>query len=543
MNLLEIIDDAIVSKTLMTRKLTIGGETKAYPVYKVRLDHLFYNDQNDRIATWITQYKNDAQNVPFEFLSREDYNYVIQQFIIDSNPAALEKTKNNIAIVNQREPGVVLADGRIVDGNRRFTCLRLLQEVEQVPRYFETVILNATAEHDQKQIKLLELAIQHGEEQRVDYNLIDMAIGAYHDIVETKLITVDEYVESTGISLTEVKRRLETATIIIEFLDFMGVPKQYHIAREMQVYSVFYEMCPLLKRCDSEESKNALKQSVFSNTMMGTFADQRKYIRDVKALMESGMYTAYMKKQSVIANHLEEKKRAAQISNQQELGQFVTANEELKEDFQISMERALLQSKKEQTKSRPSQLVNKSISTILDIDTRILDTLSEGEKRKFHAQLHKLSDAISMIQADVDMEVESNDVAAASMPEKTFVKEHFRLAERDVGNPFVCAIDWMEITTLSFSLRFTAMKYLPTQKDEMDISVYFVSPDYQVLCPTQEIHVRAGQETKTSFSLNASASSYSCCYLVIKSSNHSEWEAQEFIKYPMKIAFDVNFNF
>ena len=58
MNLLKegILQQAVV-KTTLTRKLTVDGLTKPYPVYKVRLDWLFYNDQNDRIATWISQYK------------------------------------------------------------------------------------------------------------------------------------------------------------------------------------------------------------------------------------------------------------------------------------------------------------------------------------------------------------------------------------------------------------------------------------------------------------------------------------------------------
>ena len=126
MNLLEIKDLSLVEKTSATRKLTLGKETKAYPVYKVRLDQLFYNDRNDRIATWITQYKNDSSNTDFAKLSREEYNRIIERFIIQSNPQAITKTKNNIALVNQREAGVVLADGRIIDGNRRYTCLRLL---------------------------------------------------------------------------------------------------------------------------------------------------------------------------------------------------------------------------------------------------------------------------------------------------------------------------------------------------------------------------------------------------------------------------------
>ena len=56
MNLLKDgIAQHTVEKTTLTRKLTLDGLTKAYPVYKVRLDQLFYNEQNDRISTWISQ--------------------------------------------------------------------------------------------------------------------------------------------------------------------------------------------------------------------------------------------------------------------------------------------------------------------------------------------------------------------------------------------------------------------------------------------------------------------------------------------------------
>ena len=59
MNLLALNDCTLVEQTNLSRKLTLGGVTKAFPVYRVRLDLLYFNDQNDRIATWITQYKND----------------------------------------------------------------------------------------------------------------------------------------------------------------------------------------------------------------------------------------------------------------------------------------------------------------------------------------------------------------------------------------------------------------------------------------------------------------------------------------------------
>lgn len=235
--------------------------------------------------------------------------------------------------------------------NRRFTCLRLLSQEDEEFQYFETVILESSNEADKKRIKMLELYIQHGEEQRIDYNQIDMAIGAYHDIVETKLLTIDEYVSSTNIPAAEVRKKLETAKLIIEFLEFMNVPEQYHIAREMQVYSVFYEMVPLLKRCDSEEEKVELKKSVFSNTMMKTFDDQRKYIRSVKAMMDSGIYSSYIKKQNKIAERLEEKKKESNISNQENLAEFIKENEDFAEELEISMETSLSKSKNHRLKT------------------------------------------------------------------------------------------------------------------------------------------------------------------------------------------------
>lgn len=187
------------------------------------------------------------------------------------------KEQNNIALVNQREPGVVLCDGRIIDGNRRFTCLRLIHQDDPEVNYFETVILDQESGSNQKQIKMLELSIQHGEEQRVEYNLIDLTIGAYHDIVETKLLTIQEYAESTNETIAEVKKRLEIADLIQDFLEYMGMPKQYHTARELQIYSLFYEAIPLLKRCEDTADKENLKTSIFNNVLMNSIADQKIY--------------------------------------------------------------------------------------------------------------------------------------------------------------------------------------------------------------------------------------------------------------------------
>lgn len=149
--------------------------TKAYPVYKIRLDWLYYNDQNDRIATWISQYRSEHNGQSISLDNKEQYNAAIEKFICESNPAAIRKTKANIKEVDQREPAVVLFDGRIIDGNRRFTCLRLLAKENERFNYLEAVILPEVEGRDSKHIKMLELSLQHGEEGKVDYNPVDFA--------------------------------------------------------------------------------------------------------------------------------------------------------------------------------------------------------------------------------------------------------------------------------------------------------------------------------------------------------------------------------
>lgn len=153
-----------------------------YPVYQVRLDALFYNDQNDRIATWISRYESENGKESLSDLNVEIYNRIIENSITESNPEAIQKTQKNIALVGQREPGVTLADGRIVDGNRRFTCLRRIQRDSAAPVYFETVIMDMDIRADRKQIKLL-------AEQKLEY--VDFRCYRLYERFETFLAQCD----------------------------------------------------------------------------------------------------------------------------------------------------------------------------------------------------------------------------------------------------------------------------------------------------------------------------------------------------------------
>ena len=95
----------------------------------------------------------------------------------------------------------------MIDGNRRYTCLRRLYNNGNSHRHFEAVILDRDINVNKKEIKLLELSIQHGEEGKVDYNPIDRLVGLYNDVIKNKLITPEEYQQTVNESKSSINKK------------------------------------------------------------------------------------------------------------------------------------------------------------------------------------------------------------------------------------------------------------------------------------------------------------------------------------------------
>lgn len=399
MNLLkEGLEQKLVVRTTMTRKLTVDGITNAYPVYKVRLDCLFYNDQNDRIATWMSQYKSQNNGKAPDLTNKDEYNEIIEKFIVESNPDAIKKTQTNIELVDQREPGVILADGRIIDGNRRFTCLRRLASKNDRFMYFETVILDRNYENSAKQIKMLELAIQHGEESKVDYSPIDRLVGVYNDIVDTKLLSEEEYARSTNESLTDIKRRVELSILMIEFLEFINAPKQFYIARDLQVYYPLEELQKILKKCHSEDEKEDIKISVFNNILLQPAGDMTRFVRNFKNILGTAFQEDFIEEQKELAAKSIENLPETGKVNTTVIREVIRSNDELNQEMERSVEKALTKVKKNDTRNRPIQLAEKATTFLESIDINILSKMNDSEIQRLKRQLDRLSETIDNIK-------------------------------------------------------------------------------------------------------------------------------------------------
>lgn len=404
---MNLLTDGIKSKAVMltqsTKKLSIDNHTQVYPVYKIRLDQLYFNDQNDRIATWISQYKTEHANVALESLNHPDYNDIIQGFITESNPEAIKKTQNNIELIGQQEAGVVLTDGRIIDGNRRFTCLRNIEKKTGKTQYFEAVILDHDIRNNAKQIKLLELMIQHGVDKPVDYNPIDRLVGIYNDIVDKKILTVKEYADGVNQSETDIQREVEKANLMVEFLEFINAPKQFHLARTMNLNDPLKELNTILKQCKDNEKREDLKNVIFANFLMQPHGDMTRYMRKIKKIVSNAKFLdEYLDEQMATTEKVCDLLEETPVVTDKVINEKIRTQEDLKEDFAHSTEKWVSKADGDATRNRPAQQAEKAFEMLDTIDTNIFKKLNEEQKDDVRNRLDQIQEVLNRIKGELD---------------------------------------------------------------------------------------------------------------------------------------------
>lgn len=407
MNLLtQGIEEKKVFKTDQAKKFTIDGITQVYPVYRVRLDCLYYNDRNDRIATWISKYKAENGISELDKNDLDAYNDVIQEFIEESNPDAIARTQTNIDLVGQRQPGVVLADGRIIDGNRRFTCLRKLsKENTQKNNYFETVILQHEIEHNEKQIKMLELQLQLGEESRVDYNPIDRLVGVYQVIVESHLLTIKEYADSANKTVSEIEKDVELAKLLVEYLEFINAPMQFYIARDQNLNGPLVELQGILKNVKDDDDKDQLKATVFVNLLLQPDTDMTRYIRSVKTLVkepDTKYLREYLSANSDVIESVIES-LPEKIEDAPDAISKIREDEDSKAKLRRATEISVNKVKARQTKDLPLQNISKAIDLVQTIDTGVFAVLTDDQKKSIVEKINDLIDLSQQIVGKLDV--------------------------------------------------------------------------------------------------------------------------------------------
>lgn len=399
-NLLGLIGKDI-SKTTGTRKLTIKGKTENYEVYQIPLEYLFYNNQNGRIATYISKYEDEHGPINTEDIKA--YNSTIHQFIVESNKNALNKTKNNIKHFGQRVPGVVLQNGRIIDGNRRFTCLRELHMEEGKDYYFEAVILNTEEGISPKDIKRLELNLQHGEERPVDYNPIDNLVDVYKDLVENRTFTVKEYATSTNTKEKEVEKLRDKAIIMVDFLEFINAESKYYIARDLNLDGPFQEVVVILKRTN-EDQQEEVKNALFTSLVTSYEGDLTRHIREIgKDIIRTKNVNDFLEEYEDIVEDVYDTLQEEDVVDISTINQKIGSKEELKEESQKIIENKIEENRIDAARNKPVDLLNRSFQALDSIDTSEITRMGDDNKEEFKDILERIESTAKLLGEKLDV--------------------------------------------------------------------------------------------------------------------------------------------
>ncbi|MDX8289121.1 hypothetical protein SLL00_04930 [Metabacillus indicus] len=399
-NLLDSVGNQITTTT-GARKLTIKGETRNYTVFKIPLELLFYNDRNGRIATWISQYTSEEGPLNPES-DIDKYNEILHGFIKKSNPGALTKTKNNIKLFGQRVAGVVLQDGRIIDGNRRFTCLRELKSEEGMDCYFEAVILDTTNGITSKDVKRLELNLQHAEEKPVDYNPIDNLVDVYRDIIEEKTFTEAEYINHTSQTKTEVSNLIKKSKLMVEFLEFINAKGKYYIARELNLDGPLQEIMLILNKLPQGSEADAVKDTLFTNLLTSKQGDLTRHIRDIgNNIIKTENVTQFIEEHEDIVGEIYEKLREEEQNSVTQVKEAIKEDSVIIEQSRKIVEEYIEKNKLTNARNKPIDLLNKAFNTLDNIDSVAVSKMSDENKHEFKKLLDKINSTIGLLESKI----------------------------------------------------------------------------------------------------------------------------------------------
>lgn len=375
-NLFDLIGTSgTVDATRLARKLTVSGQTKEYPVYRIRLDQLRYNVLNDRIATWVSEYSESHNGKSPDDTNAEEFNNIIEDYIVQSDPERLRATQRSIEADGQQEPGVVLPNGLVIDGNRRFTCLRRLARENDKYNWFEASILPAELGEDRESLKCLELSLQFGREERVGYDPIDRLVGVYRDLIdpETRIesLTPEKYARSANIPIAKLQGYMSRANLMVEFLEFINAPKRFSLARNLKIDGPLGELEALFKACRSREEQERVKAHAFANMLVEP-RDITRFLREMKKVVASGDCEDYLAKEDELAERVLDKLETLPVVDAETIREEVRADSDLKWEMEQTVKNALVGAKKMGVLKAPLRAFDNAQASLDQVDPIIL---------------------------------------------------------------------------------------------------------------------------------------------------------------------------
>jgi predicted DNA-binding protein YlxM (UPF0122 family) len=234
-----------------TREFIFGKKKVEIDVVKIPIEKLAYNKKNGRIFLGVNE--KEKLGIDFSSMSLEEFNNEIEDIIWNYDEDKNKSTLESIKAHGQLEICLISDEGIIIDGNRRFTCLRRLHRdfpEDNSFKYLKTCVLDQNIKEinniDNKDIKRFELNVQFGKEEKADYHVIDRVMSIYSEVKSNNL-SIDEIAEDMNISKNVIDQTCRTAELIEDFLDHFKIYQKYFVVDKLDLVNPFIELANFLK--------------------------------------------------------------------------------------------------------------------------------------------------------------------------------------------------------------------------------------------------------------------------------------------------------
>ncbi len=399
----------------LPKRMNINGITKDYETYRIPIEKLFYNDMNGRISTYIEEYDaNSSNDTKLELLFKNDinkFNEIIAGFIkqsSDDNEVSFNKTCNDICDKGQQIPGVVLSDGRIIDGNRRFTCIRELfaNKGDVKFAYFEAAILPVPeTKENWRDIKLLELNLQFDVDEKRDYNKIDFLVSFYKDAMsknDESKIDKNTYCHASGMSGSDFNANVNIVETMLDYLKWRNMPTSFYILKKEKLDGPIEDVAKKKVKM-SEEDWNNKKFAIYSYITIVDVGDRTRQIRKLmnSAKSDGVLFECFDKGISDDGYNI---KIIDVINEMNKTPDSVEQSNKFQDDKQAVMERmskifadAEFKESVKEGKDGPYKALDSATNSLDCIDVDFLKTFNADEKFKLNESIKNLYEILKKL--------------------------------------------------------------------------------------------------------------------------------------------------
>lgn len=396
------IAEGWVRKTDNSERKFIGGQNQDCPIYEVRVDKLHFNVQNGRIATFISRYQAEhPEGLPQD---QTELDNLIADMVEADNPKHLKTTMLDIKNKGQQQSAIILTNGVVIDGNRRFTCLRKLSAAENTLRMLRCCVFPDT--YDENAIKGLELEIQLGEDTKQEYDAISRLVDIDRWVNEGRM-TAEEYAKHANMKQSKMKNCLAQIDMLKDFLEFCEGPGAFHIAQDLKLQGPIESLTNGLVKVKNKDKREEIKNAVFVNLMCQTFGDATRGVREFidNLIADDKLREEQLDYAVEILERLAEKPEDVVVTTEY-LRDAFGSDTRLKEGMKASRNVARAKAGNRKIKNGQVRAVRNALSDVNDVDVEILHKLEPEQlvdmQDGLQSLLEKAQEVLDVVQKTLE---------------------------------------------------------------------------------------------------------------------------------------------